>query len=601
MVKAFIGIDIGARFTKVVELEYANKPYVSNAFLFLTPFSSGREGEQIDTKPFWQEITNHIPSNKLHISKIGINIPSTSITALTVLLPHMPEKDLFATAINEARRRMLPASTPNHIFECLFLGEKTVGKVSRSEVLVIRTEKPHIQKIIDLFQEIDIQPSLITPASIAVLNIMPKDSWSKEEDAVFADLGMRSIGISVCREGKLFFTRDVAYGFQDIFSDISGQLGLSAAEAESSIKELGVPQIAFDPKDKVAIAEEIMRQKYEAGLRPGESQKPKVNLLELRMLWQPHIERIIHELRRSFAYYKEESQGRRIGYINFLGGGSQTINLIPNLSSQLGGKCQVILPFKGFSVANHGLTEEEAYSTPIFVNATSLALTVISESKKQPAINFLPLEIKRKEAVAARRLLFLVTGIGFSSVCALISINLFLGNLAMKKSIEKENFELIRVKRITMRLKDLSQREKELNQVLSQINEIAKGKQDFSELLRQVARLIPRGIVLVNLSVFRPERPLEEALNTPEGSAGGEEPLRMTIKGNITADYEEALEIMEDFQKRLQSCRLLTNIKAETLKLEEISYQIITKDKQGVRLTGPRSRDFTLTAELVKE
>src|SRR3989338_7946892 len=100
----------------------------------------------------------------------------------------------------------------------------------------------------------------------------------------FIDLGAGNLNISICRSGRLVLTRSLGYSLKDIATDIGGQLGITKDEAESIIMEEGIPLVDFDPKNKVAIADEIMRQKYDPG-RVSSGKAHEINPLELRMLW----------------------------------------------------------------------------------------------------------------------------------------------------------------------------------------------------------------------------------------------------------------------------------------------------------------------------
>ena len=97
---------------------------------------------------------------------------------------------------------------------------------------------------------------------------------SEDKDVLFVDIGTSSLGIHICREGHLAVTRNIAYGLNDIIRDLSRQFNISDEEAETAVREYGVSQTILDIKDKVAVAEEIMRQKYEAG---NADDKNKIN------------------------------------------------------------------------------------------------------------------------------------------------------------------------------------------------------------------------------------------------------------------------------------------------------------------------------------
>lgn len=619
----FIGIDIGSHYTKVVELEHKVQTKLNEYIIFKTPYlPEGQHGQrQIDKDSFWQEITKQIPLQKIKASDVSINIPSGVISVTTLLLPRVAKHELNVVAQTEAKRKMIPASGPNHIFENMLIGEKIVAKIPRFEVMVVRADKLFIQKTIDLFEGMDITPALITPSCFAASNVFSKDAWSKEDDTAFVDIGANAINISICKEAKLIFTRNVVYGLEDIVKDISRQVGLSEDEVDKAVKEYGIPQVAFDLRDKVALAEEIMRQKYELSLKPETAVQNQVNLLELRMFWQSHIERITQELRRSFIFYKEQSEGRRINRICFLGGGSQIKNLVTVLSASIGGQCQIVLPFKGLQMSKEKLFEDELAFSPIFTDAAGLAAAFIVKDKKEIAINFLPVELKRKKILAKRRLILVFTGIVLTAGFSLLLINAVLTNLSLKSSIHNIELQLNSAKDITDKLKKLNRQEEKVQRLFLEIDSIIQQRRKFHSLLQGLVKNLPSQILLTKIAVSKADISTiagkipngsdagdgqEESGDTPAADSGStdvsgaavvQEKYRIEITGWVLADYEQAAKLIEQFHMGLESSGYFDNINIPSLELEKVSSQ-----QSGINgnlsLTQIKIRNFTATAEL---
>lgn len=568
-----IGVDIGNRYTKVIELDY--KPAVSliNEIIFRTPFLPREQPgpNQLDTKAFWERITKHIPLERIKASKVAVNIPSSSVMALTMLIPRVARREINIVAQTEARRKMIPASGPHHVFESVFIGERLVAKVPRFEVLAVRSEKLHIQQMLDLFKEVDVVPKIIAFSSCAFFTIFPQEALSKKDvDAAFVDIGLTSINTAIFREGKLNFFRNTAFGLQDVMQDVAGHLSMTENEAEDVIKDKGVPEVNFDLKDKVAVAEEIMKQKYEASLKVSDTgEKEEINLLELRVLWQAHIERIVHELRRSLAYYKEQSEGRRVEYIYFLGGGCQIKNLIPLLTEQIGGQLKIILPFKNIQ--------------PIFTNAVSLAFSLAAKTRGADLINFLPLELKRKEIIATRRLILQITKIALIFTLCLLLITVFIRNRSTRMDLKGVKLELKGVKRIANKLRDLSKEEATWKQVTSQVQELLKTRQNFYLPLNKLGLAIPEEVLITSISISKAGQDIQQ--------------YKIEISAQVFADYENANRLISSFSANLEKTPYFRNINVTPIKLEKITVSSGSSG-QELRLTQPQVRRFTLTADL---
>lgn len=626
----FIGIDIGSRYTKVVELE--RKPQTKgllNYFLFATPYSAqSKPGQkQIDAEIFWDEVTRHIPSERIKSARVGVSLPASSVTATTLLVPRVAKNELPVVAQNEARRKMIPASTPEHIFESSLVGVRIVAKIPRFEVLVMRSEKQYVRQVLDLFKHIGTSPSSMALAPCALFTLAPEEVLKKQDvDTAFVDIGLQSVNTSITREGKLAFFRNASYGLQDIIQDFSLRLGRPEPEIETLIKEKGIAEVDFDLKDKVAAAEEIMRQKYEASQKTQDSsQKEEINLLELRLLWQAHIDRIIHELRRSLSYYKEQSEGRRVEYIYFLGGGCQINNLVNLLMKQVGGQGEAMLPFKGFS-APESSASQEANSTPIFSNACALALGLSPKDKGVDIINFLPLELKRKEVLAARRLIILSVKFILIFLFSALTLAAFINNHAVRAAIKKVDSELVEVKSIADTLKNLNQRDKKNKMESAQVQSLIDGRANLDAPLAQLVKAVPQGVLLTRVVIAKagpaayPEGqeagglPEEAEAGLPAGEAGTQAPdafsepvaqdtgtvintLSVEIRAEIFADYETALVVVERMRANLEKPPAqFRNVRASALELEKIS----PASGKTMPLTLPMRRSFTITAEIAQ-
>lgn len=616
-----IGIDIGSRYTKVTEFEPRLRPCLINAFLFDTPIlAAEEEGNSvlIDPERFQNQISRVIPLKRLKVAKIGINLPSDSINIMLSLLPKMSKRELDTAAIAEARRKMIPVSQPSSVFEYLILGERIVAKIPRYEISVVRADKKDIENRIRFFK--DVALSLISPACYAILNVLGKDFWL-QEDVAFVDLGYQSISVSIAREGKLFLYHNIMFGFKDIVFDISRQLGITDQKAEQIIRQKGVPDVAFDLRNRVAIAEEIMRQKYKVSSEKGALAEEEVNLLGLRMHWQSAIERIIQGLRRSFVYYKEQSEGRRVEHIFFFGGGSRFTGLISALSKEIGGQCRILNPFSDMEVSlKSSQFEDIVQESPVFAAAAGLALGALS--KKKGIINFLPLELKAKEVVAFRYTILMLI-ILFLIFSLLIGwLNTLFTWRSGRISLDREESKLNRITMLMGDYQNITERKRKLDENIKLLNEISRQSSQFRLILYDISRLLSPDVVLTQIvirgrgvSFGKQEMPgaerqkegispfeegsvlsehKERRMEIPEGEEGE---YILEIKGQIMADYERALQAAEYFRKGLLSCSYIKEVEVKLPELEKISPRRV-EGEEGVSLTQVKKRQFSFTAKL---
>lgn len=596
---AVIAIDIGTENTKVAWLEQKNGLQILDAFLFKTPYAPSAQHKdlsQVEPGILWKEITARIPLSRVRRSQIGVGLPSNLVNIILVSLPKMSVQELSGAAIVEAKRRMIPASTPEHLFEWSMIGEGISANANKCTVAVIRTERCFVQDILNIFKHIDVVPSLIIPSCCAISALMPKDSWEKDEDTAFIDLGAGNLNISVCRLGKLVFTRSLGYSLKDIIMDIGGQLGLANEEAERIAAQEGIPSVDFDLKNKAAIADEIMRQKYDANRDLPSGASLTVSPLELRMLWQTHVERVVQELRRSFIFYKEQSEGRRIGRVYCLGGGSLLKNLIPVLSGLIGGQLQLTPPFSGIKTAKNNIYDEASGTAVCLNSAVGIALSVYAKNSKIPVVNFLPVDFRRKEAASRRNLILFVVGVFLVFIFTVIGANILMKRGSLQASINAAEAQLNGFRDVKDSLERLSRKKDKLSQELARFAEL-KRNLDWNSLLKKLSLIVPPDVVLRRIIIAKKDIFLETAPDAVEQVDNKD--LQIRIEAEVFADYEKAQIVIENFKADMDKTGYFSRINVSPLSLEEITVLEAVAAHGDSTVTKPLAREFFLEAEVV--
>ena len=136
----FAGIDIGSRFTKVVVLEKKSGLSLVKAGEIVTPYIQDRDGgSKLDAAAIFKDIDTVVSLEKLRLSRLAVNLSLKSVNVLSVNLPLTRNDKLFSSAINEARRHMLPLSGKQHVFGVSHVGQVSRSTVLRSAMLVVRT------------------------------------------------------------------------------------------------------------------------------------------------------------------------------------------------------------------------------------------------------------------------------------------------------------------------------------------------------------------------------------------------------------------------------------------------------------------------------
>ena len=194
------------------------------------------------------------------------------------------------------------------------------------------------------------------------------------------------------------------------------------------------------------------------------------------------------------------------------------------------------------------------------------------------------------------------------AVFGIASLNMFINSRLLEASFKETEFELNRLKKTADKLKILDQQESGVKNLSSKIEMILKQKLDFSLILEELKRLTPERALFVQVSISKggkgdnlasetktmPE--YGQALSSP-GKVNSDGRYIVEIKGEVSADYEDAVKIIGEFRKLLASSRYFSSIEIVPLELEQISVREENMNGE-LRLTREKIRDFTITFEI---
>jgi len=594
MPKDFVGIDIGSQYTKIVRLVLEPVPSIIQVFSFPTPYvpSLSTTADKIEEEQFIKSLEETIGLGFLRSARVGLCIPSSYINAMYFSVPKMNKKELRVACLSEARRKMIPPTASEDIFDYLPLEERGKSKIPKSEVFVARANSNVIKERVALFRKIGVVPHLITITPIALLKSFYKESFIGEEDVTFVDIGAASIDIAIAYKGQIRFFRSVSNACKEIVSGIASGLGVSMEEAEKILREHGVPEIAFDIKDRVSIAEEIMRQKYE---RPeGAGADEGINMLELRLLLQPYLERIINELRRSFIYYKEQTGGEKVERIFFSGGGSLIKNLVPALARQIGGKCETLNIARNIHlpVDKEG-ADKLLKEGPLYACAFGLALG--TDTKKHELINFLPPELLQHEQLVRIRLYSMVLIVFLSVVCLTAYLNSLFTARSLKLMLEEKKAKIQSLAPLAKKGESLKKQAQRLHNISVLADNLKDQNIKFELYLIELTKLLPPEVILTSLDIS--ETPTIGAGEILKKSFTAASPVNLYLKliGNILSTYEEGLDILDKIKNEMNKSPYFKNATVVFSQLETISPQV---EEGDFALTARKMREFRLETEL---
>ncbi|OQX54085.1 MAG: hypothetical protein B5M48_01635 [Candidatus Omnitrophica bacterium 4484_213] len=576
MAQKLIGIDIGERFTKVVEIKGGFHPVLLNADIFATPYFEQKGGKKnIDKKKVLSLITHSIPLKKLSGFLMGIYVPSFSVRAAIFTFPQMPLQELSIAVVSEAREKMLPVVAPGKtVFDYFVLSKKIIEddnqkQIRQLDVLVARAEKEIVEGRTTLFKKEGILPDLVTALPFTLADLLPADLWKGKENIAFVNIEFSTMDIFFVRERKLRFFHNVNFGIQEVISGISRVMKIPQEQAFRILREYDI--LATDRRSDSGEQSSREGDKFEKDILP-----------ELKLVFQSYAERVAAELKRSFIYYKQqEKEITRIEKFFFSGEGSIIKNLLIELNKRVGGSLEILNPFQFVKPNPKGkFPPEISEQAPLFASVCALALNLNVPEKER--INFLPLSLKKRKKISRFRLFTLLTAGFLFCFFLVVYCNLFFSARSTKFSLAEQKEKIKGLSPLIKQYDEFRKQEQKLENIFSVAAMLEKQAPPCEQILSELAYQISEEITLSSFHI-------QKKKDKPEQR-------ELKLEGYITANYEDACKILNDFKNTLKKSNYFKNISSSTLDLEPV-VPVVTKSEEII-LTEVKQREFTLTADL---
>lgn len=373
-----------------------------------------------------------------------------------------------------------------------------------------------------------------------------EEEIKKEKNAILSLLymGRRAANISVLKNGKLEFNRELIVGGESITLAMAGVM----------VSEEGRVEIT---------PEEAERIKIEHGVPIDVETYPKlpqIPISQLMAMVRPALERIQDEVMRTFEFYKGQTGEGSIDKIFLTGGVSLTKNLPEYLATTMGAKVEV--PFKtGAYQISDRLKNKEIleHVLPRFSGAIGAALTAGER------INLMPEEIKHHWRILVQRYSkpqYLVSA--FLGLLIFVYLVLWLQTFSLEQDLNRINRRIEEIKpRIAVLdvIQKTAQEEQKRELLLKSLGEKrSKVPENFDEL----SRFIPQSVTINQLNFT---------------------PMELHLWGTVFKKGDTAENILSQFvlalsaSPRFDDVKLLQAQKNTNFEEEAFDFEILAKIK----------------------
>ena len=235
-IKSLIGLDIGSRSIKAVELTREGHGFVMTGY---------GQTEVLSEEQRPDAILEVLRDNAFHTKRVVTAVYGKSVIVRYLSMARMPSEDL-RNAIRYEADKYIPFDVEDVVMDSQpFSDDVMEGADGEMRVLLVAVKRALIEDHVSLLNGLGLQPTIIDVDSFAVGNAfeLSRGGAFYEEDAdraiALLDIGANKTNINIFYGGTSYFTREVYLAGDDFTHAIAKRLGLDVEAAEMRKREPG--------------------------------------------------------------------------------------------------------------------------------------------------------------------------------------------------------------------------------------------------------------------------------------------------------------------------------------------------------------------------
>lgn len=473
--KRFLGIDIGTREIKMVEVGGASYQNIINMNVVPTPPGAVDDGTIMNKEAVAKSLRSLVEQSGTKTRLAVTSISGKNVITRFIRLPKMTDKEVASTLKWEADKYIPLTKEEDQIIEHLILGEITGEENSQINVLIVAVPRRLVFQIYEIFSmaglvltALEIEPLSLWRSIGSISSGTKKQNANNEDAFVVLDIGARSSNFVAFQGERLLFSRYMPTG-GDAAADIVAQsFGLDLDAVRNIIEE-----------EAEILSEQV---------RDSASEKMIYMDSRLRTGFSP----VVSEVRRSLDFYRSQFERSDPEELILTGGTAKLKGLDGLLQKELGlpvtiGLNQVSVPAK-FNKYQFGDMNQ---LDPSFAVALGLALRGGSMNHN---INLLPPELRNSApsegGVPTKRFWIYIAAALF--IIGYGSFSLWM--IYLDKKCEGLDAALMSIEPELKLVESYEKENTSLDKEISGLEEIQKEKISWAAILQDVNNRLPQDI-----------------------------------------------------------------------------------------------------------
>lgn len=333
-----IGIDIGSKSIKMVELAKSGKGFVlkaSGAVGYVgTPPEHAKDDKEL--VPVAEAIKKLRKEAKISSREVAIALPEPFVYTRTIKFPPLTDSEI-ASAVKWEAEQYIPIPANDAIIEHQIIERRENTSPAQTVVLLIAAPKGIVAKYTKAIEMSGLDLVAVETEVISMVRSLAPDN----QTVLVVDLGSRSTDIAISKNGQLMFSRSIPTAGDAFTRAISQGLGIEAKQAEEYKKAYGLSGSQLEGK---------VRSSLETVFRI-----------------------VADEIKKAVHYYQAEEKGESPSSVVLSGGSANMPEVASVLTKLIGMEVIVGNPFSKVTVAPEVVNSLAGFA-PLYAISVGLAM-----------------------------------------------------------------------------------------------------------------------------------------------------------------------------------------------------------------------------------
>lgn len=331
-----VGIDIGSKTIKIVELEKEGKGFRfaasgSVAYQGVIPLQPKNDKELVPFSDIIRKLHREI---HIRSDKVAIALPESLVFTRTIRFPPLTDQEI-ESAVKWEAEQYIPIPIKEAIVEHQII-ERSESASAGVTVLLVASPKTLVEKYIKLIGGAGLTVVGVETEVLALCRALAPDTGT----VLILDLGASSTDIAIAKDGTVRFSRSIATAGEAFTRALSQNLGIDYQRAEAYKKTYGLSS-DLEGKVKASLA--------------------------------PVFGLVADEIKKAIHFYETEEKGETPALVIVSGGTSDMPEAVSTLAKLLGIEVVVGNPFAKVLVDEQASKSLANYSS-LYSVAVGLAL-----------------------------------------------------------------------------------------------------------------------------------------------------------------------------------------------------------------------------------